>query len=451
MRVWVALVSVVMVLLSSSPASADVTDPFGYGLGGANSGMGILGGGSGWSLVDSAYTLDMFDPLSGHMVGPDLTMSMTEQHAAVSDMDMTAQLAFDAQLMAKQAQAQAEAKRLASLGVGNGKLKPGMVPSPYDALLEAEIGRCPGLPLGIVAAQIASESNWNPNARSPVGAIGLTQFMPKTWSGHGKDGNGDGKADPFNAHDSIVSAIEYDCYLLNMMKNDESLVGDDISLMLAAYNAGEGNVRKHRGIPPFNETRNYVEKITRLADTYATAGGETGAAGASQTSVGADGCPSSAPGNTLRDGAASVGVGAICASSVAQARTPEAAGAIKYMLNHLGEPYSQPKRNSPGYSDCSSYISAGYRAAGETGIYPRGSNAQTTRSFTAAEGKWVFRVPYDQKMPGDIIYPFPGHVALVLADGWMVHTNRTGDVSHVKRLYTAGNHWKVLRVDPSRI
>ena len=74
------------------------------------------------------------------------------------------------------------------------------------------------------------------------------------------------------------------------------------------------------------------------------------------------GCPVDAPSNTLRNGSQSVGVAEICARSVAQARNPQAAAAIKYTLNNLGKPYSQPKRNQDGWYDCSSYTTRAYQA-----------------------------------------------------------------------------------------
>lgn len=156
-------------------------------------------------------------------------------------------------------------------------------------------------------------------------------------------------------------------------------------------------------------------------------------------------CPTSAPAGTLRAGAERDGILKICQDSVAQARSPEAARAIIYALNHLGSPYSNAKRNEEGYYDCSSYTTRSYQAAG-VNIAPPGQNAPTTATMRGA--RWAVPISYSQLKPGDLIQPFSGHVAMWLADGWMVHTNRPGDVSHIKKAYTSA-YWAAY-VDPSK-
>ncbi|MGP5030746.1 transglycosylase SLT domain-containing protein [Glutamicibacter arilaitensis] len=115
----------------------------------------------------------------------------------------------------------------------------------------------------IHAAQIEAESNWNEKAVSPVGAGGLTQFMPSTWAAFGQ-------GDRFNGHDAIAAQGRYLKYLVDYM-NNSGLVGKDgnslTELVLAGYNAGQGNVTEHGGIPPFAETRGYLQKVMNLAQT----------------------------------------------------------------------------------------------------------------------------------------------------------------------------------------
>jgi len=82
-----------------------------------------------------------------------------------------------------------------------------------------------------------AESGWNPNAVSPAGAQGLSQFMPGTWIGEGVDGDGDGVRDPFNPADAIASQAAFMCKLLAAVTADDSLIGDPIDLALAGYNA----------------------------------------------------------------------------------------------------------------------------------------------------------------------------------------------------------------------
>jgi hypothetical protein len=190
----------------------------------------------------------------------------------------------------------------------------------------------------------------------------------------------------------------------------------------------------------------------RLIGSLANGSGTGGTPGTVQVSVGPDGCPEDAPGNTLRDGAGKIGIHRLCTDSVARARTPQAAKAIKWALTHLGWPYSQPRRNANGYADCSSFVSRAYRDSGAIpNLYPKGTNAPTT--ITLVSVRWMHRISLSQAQPGDLVEPIPnsadtGHVAMQLADGYKVHTNRTGDVSHVERAYTSA-YWAGW-VDPAR-
>ncbi|HUP49919.1 MAG TPA: lytic transglycosylase domain-containing protein [Thermoanaerobaculia bacterium] len=99
----------------------------------------------------------------------------------------------------------------------------------------------------LVAAMVQAESQFKPNARSPVGALGLMQLMPRT-------GKWMGARDLTNPTQNIQAGTKYLKYLNERFSGNETKV-------IAAYNAGEGNVRKFGGIPPFRETRNYVQKV----------------------------------------------------------------------------------------------------------------------------------------------------------------------------------------------
>lgn len=141
----------------------------------------------------------------------------------------------------------------------------GNVPSEYldDVLRAGSI--CPTVTPQVIAAQLEAESGFNPRASSAAGAQGIAQFMPGTWASHGQDGDGDGKADVFNAHDAIYSQGLYMCELAGLIAQDlrrGMLVGDPLALTLAAYNAGIGNVERAHGVPAISETRQYVERIT---------------------------------------------------------------------------------------------------------------------------------------------------------------------------------------------
>lgn len=138
------------------------------------------------------------------------------------------------------------------------------VPEQYRDLVVDAAATCQGLPASVLAAQLAQESGWDATAVSPKGAKGIAQFMPSTWKAHGIDGNGDGQVDVFDPADAIPSAARFNCVLLAEL---ESVPGDPLSLMLAAYNAGASSVREAAGVPDFPETRGYVSAILARAQT----------------------------------------------------------------------------------------------------------------------------------------------------------------------------------------
>lgn len=132
------------------------------------------------------------------------------------------------------------------------------MPEAYRALIVSSAARCPELPTSILAAQIATESGWDPRAESGAGAQGIAQFIPQTWKDYGIDANRDGVTDVFDPQDAIPSAADFMCGLFDEVK---SVPGNPIALALAAYNAGPSQVRKYKGVPPFPETEDYVAKI----------------------------------------------------------------------------------------------------------------------------------------------------------------------------------------------
>lgn len=137
------------------------------------------------------------------------------------------------------------------------------IPSEYQDNL-ASAAESSGVDVNILAAQIEAESDWNPDAESHVGAQGLTQFMPSTWDEWGE-------GDPYNPDDAIAAQGRYMGHLRSQIADVASGHDEEIRLMLAAYNAGPGAVQDANGIPPYQETQNYVRDITRLAEKYASA------------------------------------------------------------------------------------------------------------------------------------------------------------------------------------
>jgi len=161
----------------------------------------------------------------------------------------------------------AAAPDAASAPAAPGVLRPGVVPAEYEALVQKAARTCPGITAPLLAAQLEQESGWNPNAVSPAGAKGLSQFMPGTWLGEGVDG--DGVRDPFDPADAIASQASFMCRLLAAVTADNSLSGDPLDLALAGYNAGLGAVQRYNGVPPYNETQGYITSIRNLTAKYA--------------------------------------------------------------------------------------------------------------------------------------------------------------------------------------
>jgi len=122
---------------------------------------------------------------------------------------------------------------------------------PYGELIHEKSQKY-GVDPALVAAVIEQESRFRPRAKSQVGARGLMQLMPRTgrWMG------ADNLYDPEQNIDAGVKYIKY----LNKRFNG------DLKKTIAAYNAGEGNVKRYRGVPPFRETRQYVKKVLKNYD-----------------------------------------------------------------------------------------------------------------------------------------------------------------------------------------
>lgn len=135
------------------------------------------------------------------------------------------------------------------------------VPNGWGPLISKAAGVA-GVPASVLAAQLEAESGWNPNVTSPVGAAGLAQFMPGTWTSYGEGG------DVTNPAHAIATQGRYMGALVKQLLPVSKSTGQDIiKLALAGYNAGPGAVQSSNGIPPYAETRAYVDKIMGSAQT----------------------------------------------------------------------------------------------------------------------------------------------------------------------------------------
>jgi len=295
----------------------------------------------------------------------------------------------------------------------------GRVREEYQQWVERAGKECEEVSAPMIAAQINAESGWDPEARSPAGAQGLSQFLPGTWEtwgvdAAGKDGSAepDGIADPFTPGDAIMTQARYDCWLADRVKV-LGLDGDPTRLILAAYNAGPGAIEEYGGLPPYPETQNYVAKIVASMTDYS--GGTTNAEGG-----------------------------------------PFGDRVVAYTKKWLGTPYAWggggPEGPGRGFAqgantvgfDCSSLVQAAvYHASGGRTLLPRTSQVQVM------EGKSVSR---DDMRPGDVIgFNLHGsydHIGIYIGGGQFIHAPKTGDVVKISELddsYYASRPQKVRR------
>ena len=126
--------------------------------------------------------------------------------------------------------------------------------SAYDDIISGAAQKW-GVDPALVKAVIQAESGFRTDATSPAGARGLMQLMPSTAASLGV-------SDPYDPEQNIYAGTRY-------LKGQLDRFGGDVEKALAAYNAGPAAVIRYDGVPPYQETQNYVQRVLAYQDEYA--------------------------------------------------------------------------------------------------------------------------------------------------------------------------------------
>ncbi|ELB93121.1 NlpC/P60 family protein [Rhodococcus wratislaviensis IFP 2016] len=268
---------------------------------------------------------------------------------------------------------------------------------------------CDGIKAPVLAALYSTENNFRYGTSAPVspdGARGPGQFMPGTWAKYGRDADGDGKADVLAVGDSVMASGHLLCDMyeeIDSWKQAGIVSGDVLDLTLAGYNAGVGAVRRSGGMPSGlpdyeNQTKPYVAKIraaeSRFASFFASGAGDWGGGG---------------------------GVGG---------RIVESA------LRYLGLPYVWGGGNVNGPSG------GGFDCSGLTSYAVHAATTENVSLPRTSETQWNVgtEIPLADARPGDLLFgnwgpAGPGHVAIYIGNGKMVHAPTTGDVVRIAPVF----------------
>ena len=308
----------------------------------------------------------------------------------------------------------------ADLRAGAG-LNVAAVPNPaWVAWVEKAGSLCPTFPAPVIAAQIDTESGWNPRAVSPAGAEGLAQFEPGTWPAYGADDAGDGNVSPFNPPDAIMAEGRYDCALAASLAGLAQRSGQRVlTLALDAYNAGIAAVQTAGGVPPIPQTEAYAPAIEALAANYAAAGSLGPVGGGSFAS-------------------------AEVAAAMAMVGRPYVwGGGVPTGPSGAAAPVGVA--GQPGF-DCSGLVLyAVFQASGGQVSLPHSSEVQATMGTQVATGPGSAVLASGLLEPGDVIafQLTPGdydHIGIYLGGGQMVAAPQTGQLVSVQNLAT--RYWE---------
>ncbi|MCU1647626.1 MAG: NlpC/P60 family protein [Nocardia sp.] len=268
---------------------------------------------------------------------------------------------------------------------------------------------CSGIKAPTLAALYAAENgfHYGPNAPvSPAGALGPGQFMPGTWAVYGKDVHGTGVADVFDIGDSVMASGHLLCdsyQQIESWKAQGLVTGDTVDLTIAAYNAGAGAVLRSGGMPSGspdyeNQTKPYVTRIRATEGRY-----------------------------DWIDAAA----------DMLRPATATGARIVARAVEYLDTPYVWGGGGSDGPSG------GGFDCSGLTAFAIHAATGGAVTLPRTSQGQWQIgtEIPFSDAAPGDLLFgnwgpDGPGHVAIYLGDGRMIHAPTPGDVVRISPVMT---------------
>lgn len=314
---------------------------------------------------------------------------------------------------------------------GQANLATGTVPPEFEAWVIRAGSLCEEISAPLIAAQIEQESGWNPDAVSPAGAQGLSQFMPYTWPSYGIDADGNGVISPFDPADAIMAQAKFDCDTVAQAKQDLTsgrIKGDLIDIVLAAYNCGYGCVMSAGGPQIVNgETEGYAPGVKAKMAKYTQLG-----------TVQLTNCSQFRPGAAF---GTNVAAAALCWQGTPYAWGGGTLDGPSQGIRDGGVADSFGDYEKVGF-DCSGLVLyAVGQASGKSVQLPH----YTTSILNDARGH---PVDANDIQPGDIVFPGggnPQHVAIALGNGQMVEAPQSGDQVKISPLSILGPGIEIRR------
>lgn len=190
--------------------------------------------------------IDAIESISSHLTKK-ITPEANDSHGAAGFQTILDEAVKQQKIKNQQReeQRQADSRPTAPVGKGFGEMLPTTAANGYAPLINAAAQRN-GVDPALVNAVAAVESGYNQNAVSSAGAVGIMQLMPETAAHLG--------VNPYDAASNIEGGAK-------LLSSQLRQYNGDVAKALAAYNAGSGAVEQYGGIPPYDETRTYIDRV----------------------------------------------------------------------------------------------------------------------------------------------------------------------------------------------